>query len=110
MAPDGGFGYHGGMKRDDVLAILSSHRPEFELMGVSHAALFGSVARGANTEASDIDILIEVDEAASVGVFEYVGIVQFLQGLFAKPVDVAHKKALKAGLRPEIERDAVYAF
>ena len=98
------------MKCDDVLATLSTHRSELERLGVSHAAVFGSVAKGTPTEDSDIDIMIDVNEATPIGVFEYVGIVQFLQSLFARPVDVAYRKALKAGLRDGIERDAVYAF
>jgi predicted nucleotidyltransferase len=98
------------MKRDDVLAVLSRHRSELQSLGVSRAALFGSVARGAETLDSDIDILVDIDKTRDIGVFEYVGIVQFIESLFTQPVDVANREGLKTGLRHEIEREAIYAF
>jgi len=59
---------------------------------------------------SDIDILIEVAPDAPVGLFEYVGITQYLTDLFDEPVDVANRRRLKDAVRPSVERDAVYAF
>lgn len=98
------------MKRNEVLTILSRHQVELQRLGVKRAALFGSVARGTATEASDIDILVDIDKAGNVGVFEYVGIVQYIKSLFAQTVDVANRESLKAGLRPQIEQEAIYAF
>lgn len=98
------------MKREDVLAVLSRHKSELKSLGVRRAALFGSVVRGTETGDSDIDILVDIDESREIGVFEYVGIVQFIESLFAQTVDVANRKGLKAGVRPKIEREAVYAF
>jgi predicted nucleotidyltransferase len=45
-----------------------------------------------------------------VGLFEYVGIEQYLTELLASRVDVANRSSLKAFVRPSAERDAVYAF
>jgi len=59
---------------------------------------------------SDIDILIELDPEAPVGLFEYVGITQYLADLFPFRVDVANRSSLKQLVRPNIERDAIYAF
>ncbi|MFT3996442.1 MAG: nucleotidyltransferase family protein [Asticcacaulis sp.] len=98
------------MKRDDVLSVLKSHRPELERLGVRRAALFGSVVRDAQKADSDIDILVDLDPVQPMGVFEYVGIVQFLQSLFNAPVDVANSISLKDSVRPSIEQEAVYAF
>jgi predicted nucleotidyltransferase len=75
-----------------------------------HAALFGSVARNEATASSDIDILIEIAPEAGVGLFEYVGITQYLADLFPQRVDVANRPSLKALVKPNAERDAVYAF
>ncbi len=98
------------MKREDVLAILARHKSDLKSLGVSRAALFGSVARGTETGDSDIDILIDIDKDLDIGVFEYVGIVQFIESLFTQTVDVANREGLKAGMRPAIEREAIYAF
>ncbi len=98
------------MNRDQVIATLRVHERELRRRGVLHAALFGSVARNKAKPASDIDILIELEPDAPVGVFEYVGIAQYLADLFPNRVDVANRSSLKALVRPGAERDAVYAF
>jgi predicted nucleotidyltransferase len=98
------------MNRDDVIKTLRAHQPELRQRGVLHAGLFGSLARNEAREASDIDILIELAPDAPVGVFEYVGIAQYLADLFPRPVDVANVARLKPLVRPTAERDALYAF
>ena len=98
------------MTRDQILATLRAHEPELRRRGVLHAALFGSSARGEAEPARDIDILIEVAPDAPVGVYEYVGITQYLADLFTSRVDVANRSSLKPLVRPSVERDAMYAF
>jgi len=96
--------------RERIIATLRAHQAELRRRGVRHAALFGSVARGEGKRTSDIDILIELDREVPVGIFEYVGITQYLADLFPVRVDVANRSSLKPLVRPSIERDAVYAF
>jgi predicted nucleotidyltransferase len=98
------------MNREQIIETLRAHEPELRHRGVLHAALFGSVARGDQKRASDIDILIELEPQAPVGLFEYVGITQYLADLFPARVDVANRNSLKEHVRPGAERDAVYAF
>jgi predicted nucleotidyltransferase len=71
--------------------------------------LLGSIARGGK-RTSDIDIVIELDPHAPVGLFGYVCITQYLSDLFPVRVDVANRRSLKPLVRPTIERDAIYAF
>ncbi|HEV8678362.1 MAG TPA: nucleotidyltransferase domain-containing protein [Stellaceae bacterium] len=75
-----------------------------------HAALFGSLARGAATAASDIDILIEIDPERPIDLFAYAGIKRYIAELFEGPVDVVDRDALKPYLRRPVVDDAVYAF
>ena len=98
------------MDREHVLATLRAHEPELRHRGVLHAALFGSLARNEVQPTSDIDILIEVVPDAPIGVFEYVGITQYLADLFPNRVDVTNRDRLKPLVRPSAERDAMYAF
>ena len=56
---------------NDVLQTLRTHESELRLLGVSHAAVFGSVARGEAIADSDIDVLVELDEGRSMGIFAY---------------------------------------
>lgn len=96
--------------REGVIAALRAHQPELHRRGVRHAALFGSIARGEGKRTSDIDVLIELDPQAPIGLFEYVEITQYLGDLFPVRVDVANRSSLKPLVRPTIERDAIYAF
>jgi hypothetical protein len=100
----------GGIEREEIIATLQAHQAELHRRGVRHVALFGSLARGEGTRTSDIDILVELDPEASAGLFEYVGITQYLADLFPTRVDVANRSSLKPLVRPTIERDAIYAF
>jgi predicted nucleotidyltransferase len=68
--------------RDEAVAVLRAHRAALEARGVRHTALFGSIARGEARADSDIDVLIELDPARPLGVFAYVGIKNFIRGLF----------------------------
>ena len=99
-----------GVDREEISATLRAHQGELRWHGVRHAALFGSLARGESKRTSDVDILIELDPQAPVGLFEYVGIFQYLTDLFQVRVGIANRSSLKPLVRPTIERDAIYAF
>jgi predicted nucleotidyltransferase len=98
------------MDRDQILATLRAHEQELRRRGVTHAALFGSVARGEQKATSDIDIMIEIAADAPVDVFDYVEITQYIGDLFPVSVDIANRSSLKSLVRPMAERDALYAF
>jgi predicted nucleotidyltransferase len=78
--------------------------------GAAHAALFGSRAHGDARSDSDTDIMIEIDPTARIGVYEYVGLKQYIASLFDGPVDVVNREALKPYVRPAATSDAIYAF
>ena len=55
---------------DDVLETLRNHESELRRLRVSHAAVFGSVARSEARTDSDIDVLVELDPDQPMGIFE----------------------------------------
>jgi predicted nucleotidyltransferase len=99
-----------GMSRDEILARLREFEPALRARGIAHAALFGSAARGDNGPESDIDIMVEFDPGAHPGVWEYVGIKEYVAGLFEGRVDVVAREGLKPYVRPHAIAEAVYAF
>jgi hypothetical protein len=98
------------MNGQEILARLRENEATLRARGVSHAALFGSRARGDNRPDSDIDIMIEFDPAAHVTVFAYAGLKEYIAGLFDGPVDVVNLDGLKPCVRPAATTDAIYAF
>jgi predicted nucleotidyltransferase len=68
--------------------------------GVTHAALFGSQARGDARPDSDTDIMIELDPEAAISLFDYAGLKDYIASLFDGPVDVVCRDNLKSYIRP----------
>jgi len=66
------------MNKQEILDRLRLNEGALPERGVTHAALFGSSARGEQRPDSDIDLLIEIAPDAPVGVFEYVGIIHLI--------------------------------
>lgn len=98
------------MNRDDIITRLQTNEAALRARGVAHAALFGSRARGDERPDSDTDIMIEIDPAARIGVYEYVAIKEYIASLFDGPVDVVNRSGLKPYVRPAATADAIYAF
>ena len=98
------------MRRDDVIARLKRAEPALRAHGIRRAAVFGSVARGDNRPDSDIDIMIVVDPETHLTVYEYVGLKEYVAGLFDGPVDVVSEDGLKPYVRPTATAEAIYAF
>ena len=98
------------MDSHKIIDRLREFEPLLRAQGVSHASLFGSRARGDNRPDSDTDIMIEIDPAAHVTIFDYAGLKEYITSLFDGQVDVVDREALKPYVRPAAVADAIYAF
>jgi predicted nucleotidyltransferase len=98
------------MDRQQILDRLRESERALRERGVTHAAVFGSRARGDNRPDSDTDIMIDVDPEAHISVYDYVGLKEYIASLFDGPVDVVSRDGLKPYVRPAATADAVYAF
>lgn len=95
------------MKREKVLNILQQYKKEnLEKYDILAIGLFGSVARGEETDDSDIDICIETKVP---NMFNIIHIKEELQALFSTKVDIIRvREKMNPFLKKRIERDAVY--
>ena len=95
------------MNRNTALKFLKEHRLHLATQfGVAKIALFGSTVRDTATEASDLDVLVSFEGAATSA--RYFGVQFYLEDLLGCRVDLVTEKALRPELRPFIERDAIY--
>lgn len=95
------------MNRLHALEILAQSKATLvERYRVTRLALFGSTARDAARSDSDVDILVSFDGPATSE--RYFGVQFYLEDLFGCGVDLVTDKALRAELRPYIEKEAVY--
>jgi len=93
-----------------VLETLRSHESDLRRLGVSHAAVFGSVARGEAGAESDIDVLVDLDENRPMGIFQYARLKLHINELLDGPSDVVNRRTLKPLLRANILHDLIHAF
>jgi uncharacterized protein len=98
------------MKRDEIIKTLKEREAELRAHGVTHAAVFGSVARDEHKSNSDVDILVDLDPAVIATMFDYAGLKDYVASLFEGSVDVIDREALKPRLQPRAVAEAIYAF
>lgn len=94
----------------EVLDTLRTHETELRRLGVSHAAVFGSVARGEARADSDIDVLVDLDRDRPLGIFEYARLKLYIDEILNGAGAVVNRRTLKPLLRDSILHDAVHAF
>lgn len=73
--------------------------------GAHNVRVFGSVARGEDAPASDIDLLVDLDDG--VGVVDLAGLKRELTDLLGVGVDVVPANSLKSRIRSEVLSEAV---
>lgn len=77
---------------------------------VLELCVFGSAARGEMRPDSDIDLLVEFEPEASIGLFEFAGMEEELASLLKRKVDLVSKRGLKPRIRPHVLRDAIVLY
>jgi hypothetical protein len=73
---------------------------------VKNIGVFGSVARNEQTEASDIDLLVEFSQP--VGFVTFLRLESFLSKRLGRPVDLVTSDSLKPVIRQDILSEVIY--
>ncbi len=84
-------------KREDILRLASTY-------GAYNVRVFGSVARGGDTDTSDIDFLVSLEQGRSL--LDQAGLLVDLQELLGRKVDVVTDDSIYWLLRRRILREA----
>lgn len=95
---------------DTILSALVSHRARLTKLGVIHAGVFGSLARGEALPDSDVDILVFLEPNDHRTVFDLVEIEHAVAEVIPGPLDVAIADQLKPAIKDAVLADVVMAF
>ena len=95
------------MNKEETLKIIESQTAFLESeYHVKNIGVFGSVARGDDTEKSDVDILVEFN--SPIGFFQFIRLENHLSKILEKKVDLISKKAIKPAVKKEILKEVIY--
>lgn len=98
------------LTKDEILNKLREIKPElYNKFYIKNLGLFGSYARGENSETSDIDLLFEYDETKPFSYFTLIDLEEFLSDLFKMKIDLANKKTLKPDLKDNILNEVIFS-
>ncbi|MDH4084612.1 MAG: nucleotidyltransferase family protein [Nitrospira sp.] len=86
------------IKRTDILRLAALH-------GARHVRVFGSIARGEAGPASDIDLLVQMDNGRSL--LDLIELTQELESVLQRKVDVLTDEGLSPYLKERIQAEAV---
>lgn len=91
-----------------TLQTLRDRAAEIRAIAAAHGArnlrVVGSVARGTDGADSDVDLLVAFDPG--VGLLEHARLVQELESLLGKKVDIASERGVRPQVRVRLEADA----
>jgi predicted nucleotidyltransferase len=69
------------------------------------AYLFGSVVRQEVTPTSDIGILVELESTKTMGMIEYIKIIEALEEMLSGKVDLVATDGLSPYIKPAIDKE-----
>lgn len=95
------------MSKAEIIRILKDFKKtRANDYGIVEIGIFGSVARGEDTRASDIDIVVRM---ARQDLFNIIGIKQELEEILHNQVDIiSYREKMNLLLKKRIDRDAIY--
>jgi len=99
------------MDKEHIIAKLREHEGELKIAGIQHLSLFGSYARGTETQTlSDVDVLADFDRSKRLTLFSLAGIRLRMVDILRMPVDLADRRMLREHVRARAEREALVVF
>ena len=97
------------MNAQEVTDVLRQSRTRLGEYHIKALYLFGSVVRGEATPESDVDVLVEFEPDAHVGLFAFARLQRELSEMLGRPVDLATPDSLHKALKEQVLKEAVRA-
>jgi predicted nucleotidyltransferase len=93
----------------DAIRRLQANHARLRQEGIASIAVFGSVARGDATDASDVDLLVEPMPGTRVGGLRLAGWNRLLSDILGRRADVVVREFLNEKVRAAMDRDLIEA-
>lgn len=93
-----------------TLLDLDKIRRYFATQPVVKAWLFGSYARGEESENSDVDILVSFDRNAKVSLLRHAGMLTDLEDLLKRSVDLVNERSLYPEVSAAVDQDKILIY
>ena len=100
----------GNMSESTIEALIPKIKLYFATQPVVRAWLFGSFSRGEETAQSDIDIIVDFDKSAHVGLLKYSCIYGDLKELLGREIDLVKNGSIKPFAANNVERDKILIY
>ncbi len=92
-----------------IKEILTNHKKDInERYGVKEMGIFGSYVRGDEKRGSDLDVLVEFDDDARIGLLKFIEMENYLSDLLRIKTDLVEKSTLKPRIGKYILNEVIY--
>lgn len=92
--------------KEHLFKVVNEHKAEiYEKFNVEYLAVFGSVVNETARPDSDVDFLVRYKETP--GLFAFLDLKRYLEGVVGRRVDLVTEGAVKKQLLKQITREAI---
>ena len=95
------------MEKQEIVARLQENSSQMRSLGVQRLGIFGSYVRGEQTDASDVDLLVEF-EAGKKTFDRFMRLAFYLEDLLEQPVELVTPESVSPYIRPYINSELQY--
>jgi len=93
--------------KQNIVHKLQAFFPSYP---IEKAWVFGSYARGEETRKSDIDIMVSFDKDAQISLFDYIGIMNDLEDLVHRKIDLVEEGQLRTWAKESVEQEKILIY
>ena len=99
-----------GKTREEAIRVLKRHEGDLRARGVTHLALFGSLARGEAGPDSDVDVVVDIEPGRKFSIIDHGSLRVMLCDIFGRETDVVVRSRLRPRSRQGIANESLLVF